>query len=85
MKTEKAYPERRLRGVLEELSTGCKCVCINLLKPHFNSDGVIEISVSLIIVPFLTLCFFSFFFYGFWVGVVCVCGGSVMWHNNYNI
>lgn len=24
IKTEKAYPERRLRGVLEELSTGCK-------------------------------------------------------------
>lgn len=26
IKTEKAYPERRLRGVLEELSQGCKSV-----------------------------------------------------------
>lgn len=24
IKTEKAYPERRLRGVLEELSRGCR-------------------------------------------------------------
>ena len=24
IKTEKAYPERRLRGVLEELSIGCR-------------------------------------------------------------
>lgn len=24
IKTEKAYPERRLRGVLEELSTSCR-------------------------------------------------------------
>lgn len=38
MKTEKAYPERRLRGVLEELSTGCKYVCIHLSQPHFNTD-----------------------------------------------
>uniref|UniRef100_A0A8B9HFR3 Otoferlin a n=1 Tax=Astyanax mexicanus TaxID=7994 RepID=A0A8B9HFR3_ASTMX len=29
IKTEKAYPERRLRGVLEELSTGCRCVCVS--------------------------------------------------------
>ena len=26
IKTEKAYPERRLRGVLEELSQGCRSV-----------------------------------------------------------
>lgn len=36
IKTEKAYPERRLRGVLEELSAGCKYVCINLPKPRFK-------------------------------------------------
>lgn len=38
LKTEKAYPERRLRGVLEELSIGCKYVSINLLKARFNTD-----------------------------------------------
>ncbi|MEQ2162108.1 hypothetical protein GOODEAATRI_016418 [Goodea atripinnis] len=27
IKTEKAYPERRLRGVLEELSQGCRSIC----------------------------------------------------------
>lgn len=26
IKTEKTYPERRLRGVLEELSQGCRFV-----------------------------------------------------------
>lgn len=30
IKTEKAYPERRLRGVLEELSQGCRSVVTNL-------------------------------------------------------
>lgn len=30
IKTEKAYPERRLRGVLEELSQGCRCVVNNM-------------------------------------------------------
>ncbi len=30
IKTEKAYPERRLRGVLEELSQGCRSVGTNL-------------------------------------------------------
>lgn len=29
IKTEKAYPERRLRGVLEELSQGCRSVVPN--------------------------------------------------------
>lgn len=33
IKTEKAFPERRLRGVLEELSTGCGYV---LLEPSFR-------------------------------------------------
>jgi len=35
IKTEKTYPERRLRGVLEELSQGCKYVVTNFtLKNH---------------------------------------------------
>lgn len=28
-KTEKAFPERRVRGVLEELSVGCRQACTN--------------------------------------------------------
>lgn len=41
IKTEKAYPERRLRGVLEELSQGCKSVVPNLnytLTTHVKSN-----------------------------------------------
>lgn len=31
IKTEKTYPERRLRGVLEELSQGCRSVVTNFI------------------------------------------------------
>uniref|UniRef100_A0A3P8NTC6 C2 domain-containing protein n=1 Tax=Astatotilapia calliptera TaxID=8154 RepID=A0A3P8NTC6_ASTCA len=39
IKTEKAYPERRLRGVLEELSQGCSVFndCKHLHSPNLNS------------------------------------------------
>uniref|UniRef100_A0A668AU59 Otoferlin n=1 Tax=Myripristis murdjan TaxID=586833 RepID=A0A668AU59_9TELE len=33
------YPERRLRGVLEELSHGCKCVFISLANKDQNQSG----------------------------------------------
>ncbi|XP_060773958.1 otoferlin isoform X1 [Neoarius graeffei] len=39
MKTEKAYPERRLRGVLEELSTGCNRF-VTLANKDQNQAGV---------------------------------------------
>lgn len=35
IKTEKAYPERRLRGVLEELSHGCRSAATDL-KLHIR-------------------------------------------------
>lgn len=37
IKTEKAYPERRLRGVLEELSQGCKSVLLNAIYTIYKS------------------------------------------------
>uniref|UniRef100_A0A671Z419 Otoferlin n=1 Tax=Sparus aurata TaxID=8175 RepID=A0A671Z419_SPAAU len=39
IKTEKTYPERRLRGVLEELSQGCKCVFLALANKDPNQSG----------------------------------------------
>ncbi|XP_053469548.1 otoferlin isoform X2 [Ictalurus furcatus] len=42
MKTEKAYPERRLRGVLEELSTGCNRF-VTLANKDQNQAGVTKL------------------------------------------
>ncbi|XP_017311712.1 otoferlin isoform X2 [Ictalurus punctatus] len=42
MKTEKAYPERRLRGVLEELSTGCNRF-VTLANKDQNQSGVTKL------------------------------------------
>ncbi|KAK3542372.1 hypothetical protein QTP86_025854 [Hemibagrus guttatus] len=42
MKTEKAYPERRLRGVLEELSTGCNRF-VTLANKDQNQTGVTKL------------------------------------------
>lgn len=37
-KTEKAFPERRVRGVLEELSVGCRQACTN--NDHLSKSCV---------------------------------------------
>ncbi|XP_062857468.1 otoferlin isoform X2 [Trichomycterus rosablanca] len=42
IKTEKAYPERRLRGVLEELSTGCSRF-VTLANKDQNQTGVTKL------------------------------------------
>lgn len=46
IKTEKAYPERRLRGVLEELSQGCKSVLLNSVYTIYGSPRMSNNEIS---------------------------------------